>query len=86
MFLAELMQSLPCEDVSNDSTHRMFVWKERALPPWLLVLRLKEIRGCGGGAMGRGEGEERENGESEWMRWGSLKVQNSKVYLVIELV
>lgn len=52
----------------------MFVWKERVFFFWFLVLRLKEIRGCGGGVMGRGEGEERENGESEWMRWGSLKV------------
>lgn len=39
-----------------------------------------------GALMGReGGGRERER-ESEWMRWDSLKVQNYKVYLVIELV
>lgn len=33
-----------------------------------------------------GEEEGRRERESEWMRWGSLKVQNYKVYFVIELV
>lgn len=49
--------------------------------------RLKEIRSpLGGGSDGeRRRGGEREK-ESEWMKWGSLKVQNYKVYLVIELV
>lgn len=48
------------------------------------MLRLKEIRGYGGG----GDGERKRGGEreTEWMRWGSLKVQNYKVYFVIELV
>lgn len=62
----------------------MFVWKQRALLLCLLMLRLKEIRGYRGG----GDGERKRGGErgSEWMGWGSFKVQTYKVYFVIELV